>query len=170
MVDSLTGGYFRPIVKDAYGIIPISDDVEDFYKEITVDSVVGADNLNMMGGDYLYLGGTGFPSRSNDGSEIYVYLGDGTECDIEEIDSTEIVCKVRRLSSDSIGASLNVTLYLNGIEDGSHTVQVASYFNSIGGIEPESYSPVLKRNLTITMDENFAEELVTDDLWVTLIQ
>jgi len=82
MADSLTGGSFKPIVKDAYGIIPLSEELEDFVKEISVDSISGVDTLNMMGGDTLYLTGSGFPSGMDDGSEISVTLSDGTVCAI----------------------------------------------------------------------------------------
>lgn len=169
MADALTGGSFLPIIKDDYGIIPVSDEVEEFVKEISVDSIEAVEILNMMGGDSLYLIGSGFPSSMDDGSDISVSLSDETVCDIEEVYSTEIVCTLRRLSNDSLDATLTVILTLNGLVDESQTVQAASFYNTIGGIEPASYSPVLKRNLTIYMDENFSSDLAVDDLLVNLV-
>jgi len=58
---------------------------------------------------------------------------------------------------------------LNGLSDTTHTLTAASFYNTVGSIEPDSYSPVLKRNLTIYMDENFDDTLEVDDLKVNLI-
>lgn len=66
--------------------------------------------------------------------------------------------------------TLYIYIYLNGLSDTTHTLTAASFYNTVGSIEPDSYSPVLKRNLTIYMDENFDDTLEVDDLKVNLIQ
>lgn len=169
MSDILTAGSFYPVITDEFGIIPVADDVEAFVKEISIDSITVSDTINMMGGDTATIYGSGFPSSLDDGSDFSVTLSSGTPCAIESVNSTKLSCRFSRIPDENLGANLTLTISLNGLTDESLGVTAASFYNTAGGIEPVSYSPVLKTNLTISMDENFDSELNVDDLYVNLI-
>jgi hypothetical protein len=123
----------------------------------------------MMGGDTILIHGEGFPSSLDDGSDLTVELSDGTRCPVIEVSSALITCVTERLSEDSLGQDLWIIITLNGLFQEPATLTAASFYNTVGSIEPPSYSPVLKTNLTIYMDENFDDTLEIDDLRVNLI-
>lgn len=70
--------------------------------------------------------------------------------------------------TDSSLTSQTLTVSINGIEDTTLTVAIVDAAESALSLSPSSVSPVLKTEITITLDSNYGETLVAEDFTVVV--
>lgn len=131
---------------------------------VSVSSISPNTQVNYLGGDLLTITGDNFGFNA---SAVSVTFGDSTMCVIQSVSMTSITCILDRFGTAS--SSAQVTVAINTVSDNSLSVSMVSSLPSGVSMSPSSVSPVLKTDLTITLDSNYPYTLSESDFNVTLL-
>jgi hypothetical protein len=130
----------------------------------TVTSVYPNDAINFLGGDILEITGEDF---GYDASAVSVTFADGTVCTVLDVQMTFINCELNRFTKDAASYQ-PATVSINGIQDSSLFLNLASAVKSTLNMSPVTASPVLKTELTIFLAEDYATALNRTDFKAVL--
>jgi hypothetical protein len=97
----LFGGSWKPAVKDAKGLIPVSASLTPATVTPTVTSVSPTTGFNPAGGDIITIVGTDLPSAVVGQTVVSLTFEDGNVCDMQTSTPTQITCKTRGFSPAS---------------------------------------------------------------------
>lgn len=127
--------------------------------ELIIDSVAPNDNLNQLGGDILQIAGTGF---SPDLQSNEVVFDDNTKCKVKKTTATQLDCEVDGFDLNAIKATdYQVTVKSKQKDknkektNNGKSVKVNQQKYDGVSVTPSSVSPVLKTDLTVTVQSTF---------------
>ena len=118
--------------------------------------------LNQLGGDTLTITGTGFDQILDNTSVVF---SDSTACEVLTTSATQITCFITGFDQTTLNTSsaYTVTVTVNSVVDATQSVQLLTTKQSGLSISPNSVSPVLATNLTVTLDSGYPETLNAAD-------
>lgn len=161
-------GSWNVEVTSTNGLIPLASGVAKIRVLLTVQSVTPSSNLNQLGGDELTFTGSGFDMVTEN---TQVKFSDGTACVVKSTSSTSLKCLVSGFLSSAIDTvnpyTVNVTV--NGELDRTQSVMLKSTKQSGLAVAPNSVSPVLSTELTVTLEATYPFPLVASDFTVRLV-
>ena len=175
-------GSWVPEVRDAAGLIPVSDAVAAHTVPLVVTGVAPDLDLNQAGGDILAITGEGFPSTL-EGHDLKFRFSDGTDCIPFETTATEVKCVTRpfapetrrRLQIDQ--ATLEMLLraiYALAAGGETESTTVPAWLDptvySVTTVTPAVASPILTTTITLMLNPTYpAETMATDTFSVALV-
>lgn len=136
---------------------------------LVVSSVTPNTELNQLGGDILSIVGTGFDP---DFSQTRISFNDNTNCTIFAASSTEIKCIVDGFNMASLDTAnpYTVNVTVNSVVETSMTVMLRALKQNGHTVSPNSVSPVLATNLTVTLESTYPHTLTNrTDFNATLV-
>jgi hypothetical protein len=124
--------------------------------------------LNQLGGDTLTITGTGFDQILDNTSVVF---SDSTVCTVLTTSATQITCFIEGFDQTTLntGSAYTVTVTVNSVVDSTQSVQLLTTKQNGLSISPNSVSPVLATNLTVTLDSGYPETLNAADFTAHLI-
>jgi hypothetical protein len=159
---STTAGDWRPVVIDSFGQVPLDPSLTVVEVPVTITSVYPTTALNPQGDNIITITGTNFPVSTDDGSTIEITLSDGTQCVVLSSTTTEIKCRTQSFSQTAFSVTGTVTI--NSKTDSSLSLTITTAPATVRQLIPTLVSPVLKADITITVDQSFAGTLDREDL------
>jgi hypothetical protein len=132
---------------------------------LTVTSVEPNTELFSIGGDTISIVGDNF---GTDCCAVSVSF-DGVACDHPEVSMNLITCKTNPFNVVEDGASVTVTVTVNGVVDESQSVTVKTALPSALSMSPTSVSPVLKSEVDIVLSADFADILTREEFQVRAV-
>ena len=169
LVSAPAAGSWNVEVIDLKGLSPLAVDVVAIDVPLVITSITPNSALNQLGGDILNIVGTGFDP---DFSKTTIMFSDNTACDIFFASASSIKCVVSGFDASTLNTAnpYTVTVTVNAITNDSQTVMILDSKQSGQTVSPNSVSPVLAANLTITLEPTYPEPLTSkDDFTATLI-
>lgn len=153
---------------DLSGLIPIDSSASTIDVSLSLTSVSPASGLNQLGGDFLYLSGSGFDQVADNTS---ITFSDGTTCEVQSTRHDQIECMVSGFDSASIDSSTpyTLTVSVNGVTDSSQSVNILATKQSGVSVSPSSVSPVLSTTITVTLESTYPHTLAAEDFEATLV-
>lgn len=151
------GTYAKVQVQSADGLVPVDASVTPITVSLSGISVTPNSNLSHAGGNELTITGMGLPQTTD---QITVSFSDGTECRVTSTSDSEARCTPNRFDPNSIDTvnPYTVTVNVNGESDSSASLMLMDApIERVVSVSPDSLSPVLKQDLTITFDQNFPD-------------
>ena len=140
----------------ADGLLPADPSVMPINVALSATSVSPSTQLNQFGGNELIIQGSGFSQNTDD---MEVKMSDDTKCRITSTSDSELRCITDGFDAATISAAspINVSVTVNSVTDSSNQVLLSSEALQVTGISPNSVSPVLKQDLTISFDSGFPD-------------
>jgi hypothetical protein len=164
-VTPVAGNNWYPIVTTDMGLIPLGSGTTLKNIPLVLSGVTPNTNLNPYGGTILTLTGSGMPQSLANGDTYSVTFSGGNKCQVISVAATQIRCITEKFPATG---SVALTLTVNGIASSSPTVTVRSEPTKVTQITPNSVSPVIKGNMTLTVT-GFSQTLSITDLEVSLV-
>ncbi len=157
-------GNWIVVVSSPNGLIPNSITTE-LSVPVSTSSISPNSQINFLGGDLITITGDNF---GTDASVISITFTDATECVIKSVSMDTITCITKRFTSSPPSTS-QVTVEINSVSDSSLTVNMVTSLPQGISMSPTSVSPVLKTDLTITLQSDYAYTLDAADFTATLL-
>ena len=164
-VTPVAGNKWSPIVTTDMGLIPLASGVTLKNIPLVLSTVTPNTNLNPYGGTILTLTGSGMPQSLANGDTYAVTFSGGNKCQVISVAATQIRCITEKFPATG---SVSLTLTVNGIASATKTVSVRTEPTKVTQITPNSVSPVIKGNMTLTVT-GFTQTLSITDLEVSLV-
>ena len=146
-----------PYITSTMGRIPNSESLTEHQIDCTITDYNPISDLNLLAIDNLTISGTRLPYELAK-SEVTLTFTDeaATSCVPQVSSSEELVCLTQPFSLDAAGSSIGMTIEINGlVVENDLTFTLMTEARSGVLFTPDSASPVLKSNVTITLEADF---------------
>lgn len=165
--DPVCGANLSPSIVALLGGIPTTG-VTGITIDCTLSAVTPGTDLNLLGADNITFTGTNLP-RVLSSSTVAISFGDSQNTDCIPVISTatSLVCLTNAFAEADTSTTLNPTVVINGATV-SHSSSLTTKSSVIAAtaMSPTSASPVLKTDVTFTLDASFPFTLNRDDFTV----
>jgi len=152
------GTYAQVDVQSADGLVPVDlASVSPIFVPLSGVSVFPSTSLNQAGGDYLTITATGGLPQTED--QMDVIFADGTKCTVTSTSDTEATCVTDGFDQATIDTvnPYSVNVAVNSETDATNQITLSVDVLQVVSLTPNSVSPVLKQDLTITFDPTFPD-------------
>lgn len=150
------GTYAKVDVLSAEGLVPVDAGVASITVNLSGLGIFPNTLLNQNGGDEITIQGMGLPQNIE---QIDITFSDNTKCTVTSTSSTEAKCITDGFDQATIDTvnPYSVNIQVNSETDSANVVTLSSEVERLVSISPDSVSPVLKQDLTITFDPAFPD-------------
>jgi len=147
-VTPVAGNGWYPVVTDDKGLIPVDPAATLKNIPVTVSAVSPNSNLNPWGGTIVTITGTGMPQNINKEDSYSVTFSGGNKCSVISVAATQIRCIPEKFPATG---SVSLTVTVNAVSSTAVPLTVRTEATKVTQISPNSASPVIKGNMTLTV-------------------
>ena len=169
LTDEPVCGSWYPEVYTKLGLIPVKQGFAKKDINCVIDSITPTEDLFVLGDENLTITGTHFPRYlSHNTIDIEFSDDEKTKCIPQTSSFKELICKTEDFDKvKSIGKTVTAKIMINGlIVPNSVSLTIQSTLNKLIKMDPWYVSPVLKNQITLSIQSDFPQEMKAEDFEV----